>query len=63
MSVRIEPLGTKQDRSGFSCGQPALDDWFRRRAGQHDRRNVARVFVAIDDERGIVGFYSLTRLP
>ncbi|MGA2794715.1 MAG: GNAT family N-acetyltransferase [Roseiarcus sp.] len=38
----------------------ALDEWFRRRAGQDDKRNVARVFVAIDDQLGIVGFYSLS---
>ena len=37
-----------------------LDDWFRRRASQDERRHVARVFVAADDERGVVGFYSLS---
>ena len=36
----------------------ALDDWFLKRAGQDDRRDVARVFVALDGER-IAGFYSL----
>ena len=55
----IEPLG-KHDRAAFSCGVAVLDDWFRLRAGQHEKRNVARVFVAIDDQRGIVGFYSLS---
>jgi GNAT superfamily N-acetyltransferase len=48
------------DRSSFSCGQPTLDDWFHRRAGQDERRGVARVFVAVDDTLGIVGFYSLS---
>jgi ribosomal protein S18 acetylase RimI-like enzyme len=55
----IEPLG-KHDRSTFSCGVAALDDWFRHRAGQDQRRDVARVFVAIDDRFGVVGFYSLS---
>jgi ribosomal protein S18 acetylase RimI-like enzyme len=55
----IEPLG-KHDRAAFSCGVAALDDWFRLRAGQYEKRNLARVFVAIDDQRGIVGFYSLS---
>jgi GNAT superfamily N-acetyltransferase len=55
----IEPLG-KHDRSAFSCGVAELDGWFRQRAGQDDKRNVARVFVAVDDRRGIVGFYSLS---
>lgn len=60
MAITIEPLGKQHDRAAFSCGQPALDDWFRRQAGQDEKRNVARVFVAVDDEHGIVGFYSLS---
>jgi GNAT superfamily N-acetyltransferase len=59
MIKAIVPLG-KNDRAAFSCGVAALDDWFHLRAGQDEKRNVARVFVAIDDERGIVGFYSLS---
>jgi ribosomal protein S18 acetylase RimI-like enzyme len=55
----IEPLGGQHHRTGFSCGQADLDNWFRQRAGQDDRRNVARVFVAVDDALGVVGFYSL----
>lgn len=60
MGLRIEPLAGHHDRSTFSCGQPELDDWFRRRASQDEKRNVARVFVAVDDELGVVGFYSLS---
>ena len=59
MIKAIEPLG-KHDRAAFSCGVAALDDWFHQRAGQDEKRNVARVFVAIDDQYGIVGFYSLS---
>jgi GNAT superfamily N-acetyltransferase len=59
MIKAIEPLG-KHDRAAFSCGVTALDDWFRLRAGQDEKRDVARVFVAVDDQRGIVGFYSLS---
>lgn len=60
MPITFEALGKQHDRSGFSCGQSALDDWFRHRAGQDERRNVARVFVANDPDFGIVGFYSLS---
>jgi len=56
----IKPLGKQHDRGAFSSGRPEIDDWFRRRAGQDERRNVARVFVAVDDRLGIVGFYSLS---
>ena len=60
MSVVIAPLASRHDRSAFSCGVPELDAWFRQRAGQDDRRNVARVFVAVDGALGVVGFYSLS---
>jgi GNAT superfamily N-acetyltransferase len=59
MIKAIEPLG-KHDRTEFSCGVAALDDWFHARAGQDEKRNVARVFVAVDNQRRIVGFYSLS---
>ena len=58
MIKAIEPLG-KHDRAAFSCGVAALDDWFPLRAGQDEKRNVARVVVAVDDQRGVVGFSSL----
>lgn len=57
--MTIEPLGPHHDRRAFTCGQPALDVWFRERAGQDEKRNLARVFVATDDQ-GIAGFYSLS---
>jgi ribosomal protein S18 acetylase RimI-like enzyme len=60
MNLVIEPLGKQHDRTAFTCGQAELDDWFRRRASQDERRNVARVFVATDDTLGLVGFYSLS---
>ena len=60
MIVRIEPLGRQHRRDAFSCGQPDLDDWFRHRASQDQRRNVGRVFAAVDDQLEVVGFYSLS---
>jgi ribosomal protein S18 acetylase RimI-like enzyme len=60
LGITIEPLGKQHNRAAFTCGKPALDDWFRRRAGQDEKRNVARVFVAVDGEQGVVGFYSLS---
>lgn len=62
MDLAIEPLGKHHDRARFSCGQPALDEWFRLRASQDEKRNVARVFVAVTPDLGVVGFYSLSSL-
>jgi ribosomal protein S18 acetylase RimI-like enzyme len=60
LEIVIEPLGKHHDRAIFSCGQPDLDEWFRLRASQDEKRNVARVFVAVAAELGVVGFYSLS---
>lgn len=60
MGIAIEPLGKRHDRAAFSCGQANLDDWFRHRASQDEKRDVARVFVAVDSELGVIGFYSLS---
>lgn len=60
MPITFEPLAKRHDRSHFRCGEAELDEWFQKRAGQDERRNVARVFVALDDASQIVGFYSLS---
>ncbi len=60
MTIAIEPLGKQHDRTTFSCGQADLDDWFQRRASQDERRDMARVFVAVDSDLGVIGFYSLS---
>jgi GNAT superfamily N-acetyltransferase len=62
LSIVIEPLGRHHDRAKFSCGQPDLDNWFHNRASQDEKRNVARVFVAVSPDLGILGFYSLSSL-
>jgi GNAT superfamily N-acetyltransferase len=59
MGFVIEPLGKHHDRAAFTCGQSDLDDWFHQWAGQDDRRNVARVFVAVEGTLGVIGFYNL----
>jgi GNAT superfamily N-acetyltransferase len=58
-SLRFEVLQAAHDRSTFSSGERTLDHWFRARAGQDQRRNVAQVFVAVRGGR-VVGFYSLS---
>ncbi|MCU1278463.1 MAG: GCN5-related N-acetyltransferase [bacterium] len=62
MRLVFEPLHKKHDRTSFSSGQPALDDWFRKRASQDEKRQIARVFVAVDRDRAnaVAGFYSLS---
>lgn len=60
MPLTFESLDKKHDRAAFRCGQPKLDAWFQKLAGQDERRNLARIFVALDEQSEVVGFYSLS---
>lgn len=44
--------------TGFSCGNELLDRWLVRYAGQNQRRDAARTFVATNDQR-VYGYYTL----
>jgi GNAT superfamily N-acetyltransferase len=46
------------DLSGFDCGEPALDDWLRRRAGQNQASGASRTYVVCAGRR-VVGYYTL----
>ena len=61
-AIRIEPLGPEHDRSAFSCGVPALDQYLREQAGQDARRRVAAPFVASTDGMKVLGFYTLSAI-
>lgn len=58
----LELLSDEHDRTTFSCGNAALDRYFRQHAGQEQRRGVATVYVALDTTRGnaVAGFYTLS---
>lgn len=54
--------GRRHDREGFACGVAALDDYLRRRAGQHQRDDIATTHVLIDeaDPARILGYCALS---
>ena len=60
--IAVEPLGAHHDRLGFSCGNASLDQFIRQQAGQDTRRDLTRVWVAVDIERPtrILGFFTLS---
>jgi predicted N-acetyltransferase YhbS len=49
----------RHDVTGFSCGNEPLDRWLVRYAGQNQRRDAARTFVAATDDRHVYGYYTL----
>ena len=57
--IRIRLLDPGLDRTGFTCGVPALDRYFLSQASQDARRLIANCFVAMRGET-IVGFYTLS---
>ena len=57
----IRRLDKSHDRSAFDCGQPMLNDWLKDRAGQFDRRDLSRTFVATRlEETIVVGYYAIS---
>lgn len=59
---RIEPLARSHDRSHFSCGEPALDEYLARFARQNHESGVAKTFVAVgsDSPRRVLGYHSIS---
>jgi GNAT superfamily N-acetyltransferase len=49
----------RHDVTGFRCGNELLDRWLVRYAGQNQRRDAARTFVAATTDQRVYGYYSL----
>jgi GNAT superfamily N-acetyltransferase len=49
----------RHDVTGFSCGDELLDRWLVRYAGQNQRRDAARTFVAAASDDRVYGYYAL----
>lgn len=43
----------------FACGEESLDRWLHRYAGQGERRDATRTFVATDERGAVRGYYTL----
>ena len=46
-------------RGEFDCGEPVLDEWLRRYAGQNRRRDTAATWVIADANHVVVGYASV----
>lgn len=49
----------RHDVTGFRCGNELLDRWLVRYAGQNQRRDAARTFVAATSDQPVYGYYTL----
>lgn len=66
MKVKIlapAPLTGAHLLSGFSCGEPVLDEWLKRRALSNQQSGASRTFVVTDTGTGtdavVLGYYAL----
>ncbi len=59
---REERIARKHDRSGFNCGEPALNEFLQRHARQNDERAASRTLVIVEarDPTKILGYYTLS---
>jgi GNAT superfamily N-acetyltransferase len=53
-----EKLRAEHDLSEFTSGEPALDEWLRRRALQNEESGASRTYVVWAGDK-IVGYYAL----
>ena len=59
--LEIETLSRNHNRSGFDCGNDALNQYLRKIARQHLNKGISRTFVLVDDDMPteILGFFTL----
>ena len=54
---RFDP--TRHDVAAFDCGNELLNRWLARYAGQSERRDAARTFIAAGPGGSVLGYYTL----
>lgn len=54
-----EPLSAEHSLDAFTCGEPVLDEWLKRRALGNQTSGASRTFVVTNLERNVMGFYAL----
>ena len=61
MAVCIELLESRHHRARFDCGDPRLNDFIIRLAGQQQRRGLSKTYVALaNDGPEVLGFVTLS---
>lgn len=54
-----QPLSAEHHVNTFSCSEPVLDDWLKRRALANQSSGASRTFVVTTPEREVMGYYAL----
>lgn len=60
MPLIFEPLSSQHKRDDFDCGEETLNRYLRQYASQHQKKNIGRVFVAVEvGQQKVLGYYTL----
>lgn len=62
MSLKLsapQPLAATHRLGDFECGEPALDEWLKRRAMNNQLTGASRTFVVVDEANRVRGFYAM----
>jgi GNAT superfamily N-acetyltransferase len=62
MSLQLsspQPLAVLHLLGDFECGEPALDEWLKRRAMNNQLTGTSRTFVVLDEENRVRGYYAM----
>ena len=59
--LKIETVSRDHNRSGFDCGNDALNQYLKKIARQHLNKGISRTFVLVDDNMPteVLGFFTL----
>lgn len=57
--LRLERLRREHPRRRFRCGEEAVENWLATKALQHQQKHLSATKVLLDEERAIVGYYTL----
>ena len=58
---KVQRLGGGQDQASFDCGKSPLNEWLQRFAGQYERRDLARTYVAVrQGSPRVLGYYAIS---
>lgn len=52
-------LSNEHEVNAFTCGEPVLDEWLKRRALANQTGGASRTFVVAEDARQVMGYYAL----
>lgn len=58
--MKIQLLDTTHNRQSFECEEKSLTDYLHKQASQDVKKKLAACFVAIDESKNVMGYYTLS---